>query len=340
MTGLAPSPNLIAPDPRPPAPPGKDSIVSTVLPVRDSAPSAHDAAAGLWRLADPKITLASVASMLLGAAAAFHDGPLALGWLALTVLGIFCVEVAKNASGEVVDFDSGTDLAIRPEERSPFSGGKRVLVDGLLTRGETVAIAAFFYAAAFVIGLAITFLRNADVFWLALAGVALALFYHAGPLRLSYRGLGEIAVTVAYGPLICAGTYLVQRDAVTLAPILISLPLGLLVGAFLWINEFPDARADADAGKRTLVVRLGRPEASRAFAAIFVVAFALLAAMPLLGLPYTVWFGFVAAVPAWQAARGLLVGPEDIASIVPAQGKTLLTFVVYAAATAAGLAIA
>jgi 1,4-dihydroxy-2-naphthoate octaprenyltransferase len=34
---------------------------------------------------------------------------------------------------------------------------------------------------------------------------------------LSYRGLGEVAVAVCYGPLIASGTYLVQRGTVTLA---------------------------------------------------------------------------------------------------------------------------
>jgi len=35
--------------------------------------------AGLWRLADPKISLASMASMVLGAAAAARDGSLDWG---------------------------------------------------------------------------------------------------------------------------------------------------------------------------------------------------------------------------------------------------------------------
>jgi 1,4-dihydroxy-2-naphthoate octaprenyltransferase len=78
---------------------------------------------GVWRLADPKITLASAASLLLGASAAAADGPIAWGWLVLTVAGIFFVEVAKNVSGEVFDFDSGADRAVAPEDRSPFSGG-------------------------------------------------------------------------------------------------------------------------------------------------------------------------------------------------------------------------
>jgi 1,4-dihydroxy-2-naphthoate octaprenyltransferase len=72
----------------------------------------HASWEGVWRLADPKITMASAASLLLGAAAAASQGPLDWNWLALTVLGIFLVEVAKNASGEIFDFDSGTDQAV------------------------------------------------------------------------------------------------------------------------------------------------------------------------------------------------------------------------------------
>ena len=313
--------------------------MSTPMPLHHPADS-HDFNAGLWRLADPKISLASAASMLVGAAAAFHDGPLAPGWLALTVLGIFCVEVAKNASGEVVDYDSGTDLAIAPEERSPFSGGKRVMVDGLLSRRETLGIAAAFYAAAVVVGLAITFLRDPAVFGLALVGVLLAWFYHAGPVKLAYRGLGELAVALAYGPLIAAGTYLVQRGEVTALPVLLSIPLGVLIAAFLWINEFPDARADRDAGKRTLVVRLGRARATVAFAALFAVAFALLAVLPAFGVPVAAWLGFIAVPSAVLATRRVLGDPGDIARIVPAQGLTLLTFVLYAVGVAGGVLMA
>jgi 1,4-dihydroxy-2-naphthoate octaprenyltransferase len=63
-------------------------------------------------LADPKITLASVASMVWERRRPLTMGPIAWGWLALTVLGVFGVEVGKNASGELVDVDSGTDLAV------------------------------------------------------------------------------------------------------------------------------------------------------------------------------------------------------------------------------------
>src|SRR5688572_26092283 len=148
---------------------------------------------GVARLSDPKITLASAASMLLGAAAAARHGAIDWGWLALTVAGIFFLETAKNASGEVVDFASGADQGVAPEDRSPFSGGKRVIVDGLLSVRETAVVAGVFYAAAAAVGLWIVAARDARVLALGIAGIALAFFYHAPPLRLAYRGLGELA---------------------------------------------------------------------------------------------------------------------------------------------------
>lgn len=295
---------------------------------------------GVCRLADPKISLASGSSILVGACAAAANGRLSLPWLLVTVAGIFGIEVAKNASGEVFDYDSGADLAVRPEERSPFSGGKRVLVDRLLTRGQTWAVAAVSYGAGILAGLAIVLFREPAVAWLGIAGMGLAFFYHAPPLRLAYRGLGEATVGIVYGPLVATGTYLVQRGEVTPGIVLASFPLGLLVAAFLWINEFPDYRADAAAGKRNLVVRLGRPRASVAFAAIVGAAFALVALLPAMGLPRTVWLGALGLPAAAAAAVIALRRPEETARIVPAQGLTLLSFLLYALGTGVGVLLA
>ncbi len=293
---------------------------------------------GIRRLADPKITLASASSMFLGACAAARDGPIAWGWLALSVAGIFCLEAAKNASGEIVDFDSGDDQAVAPEDRSPFSGGKRVLVDGLLTRSQTAIVALMGYSLGIAAGVFVAVFREPLVLWFGLSGVALAFFYHAPPIKLSYRGLGELAVGVVYGPLICCGTYLVQRGHVSGAVFQASIPLGLLIAAFLWINEFPDFRADETAGKRTLVVRLGRRAASRLFAVVVAAAYAWLWLLPPRGLPLTVWLG-IAGLPFGVAAgRRLLAHPEATRRIIPAQGWTLLSFVLFALGVGIGLA--
>jgi 1,4-dihydroxy-2-naphthoate octaprenyltransferase len=296
-------------------------------------------ALGIWRVADPKITLASASSMILGGAIAAWQGPFSWGWMLAVVLGIFFIEAAKNASGEIFDWDSGTDQAITDTERTPFSGGKRVLVDGLMTRRQCAVMAAAFYALGIGAGLAIVLLREPRVLWFGVVGIALAFFYHAPPLSLSYRGLGEVAVAVAYGPVIACGTYLVQRHDISREVIAASVPLGLAIMAFLWINEFPDARADAAAGKRTLVVRLGRPKAARAFAVLVAVTYSAVAVLPVTGLPLGALGGFIGLPLALRATRRLLRHPETPAELVPAQGATLLSFVLLAIGVGAGVVL-
>lgn len=320
---------------------------SAGMALHDSTPGSNRATtakrgllAGVFRLSDPRISLASVASMFLGACAAAQEGPLQAGWLALTVLGVLAIEVAKNASGEVFDFASGADLGVASKDRTRFSGGKRVLVDGLLTKRQTVAVAAVGYFLGAAVGLWIVFFREPRVLWFGLVGMGAAFFYHAPPLKLSYRGLGEAAVGVCYGPLISCGTYLVQRGTVTVDVLWLSLPLGLSIAAFLWINEFPDVTADREAGKRTLVVRLGRRRAGRVYVAILGLAYAILAVLPLAGLPPAVWLGAAGIVPAASAARRLLASPETTARVIPAQERTLVAFLLLAFGSGLGLLLA
>lgn len=295
---------------------------------------------GFWRLADPKISLASFASMFLGACAAAANGSLHFGWLAVTALGIFAIEIAKNASGEIFDWNSGNDQAVKEEDRSPFSGGKRVLIDNLLTKDQTAGIALVCYLLGSLAGLSITMWREPRALWLGIAGVALAYFYHAPPFKLSYRGLGEVAVAATYGPIIGAGTYLVQRGAISAEIILGSSLLGILIGAFLLVNEFPDYHADQSADKKTIVVRLGRKTASRVFAGIVAIPFVALLVLPFLNYPFTLWLGFIAAAPAFSAVKRLLRNPETTTQIISAQAGALLTFLLFALGAGVGFLLA
>jgi 1,4-dihydroxy-2-naphthoate octaprenyltransferase len=284
---------------------------------------------GIWRVSDPKITLASAASLLVGLTFAAHDGPMEWGWAALCVVGIFFLEAAKNASGELFDWDSGDDLNIAEKDRSPFSGGKRVLVDRLMTRGQAEIMAVAFYLLGATAGLLVVAQREPRILWIGFLGGAIAFFYHSPPFKLSYRGLGELAVALAYGPLIAAGAYLVQRGTVSAQLLQASIPLGLLIAAFLFINEFPDCEADAKAAKRTLVVRLGKERASRWFGAILLAAFALAAL-------FGIWGGFIGLPLALRAAWRVRQ-TQETAQIIPAQAWTLFSFVLFAIGAGAGI---
>jgi 1,4-dihydroxy-2-naphthoate octaprenyltransferase len=295
---------------------------------------------GFWRLADPKISITSVASMSIGASLASTHLHFSWAWLITLGVAVFCMEVAKNAWGDIYDYDSGTDLAVKPEDRTDFSGGKRVLVDEILTRRQTWAIALFFGALLLVLGALIVFLREPSVFWLGVLGLVLGWSYHGPPLQLAYRGLGELDVMLCYGPIIALGTYVVMTGHYAADPVWLSMPLGILIAAFLWVNEFPDYAADLGAGKNNLVVRLGKKRAARLLPLIYITAFALLAALPAFsGVPRTIFLGYLAVPAAAAAVYWTLQDPESFHRHKPVQPAALLTFVLYSAGVTAGVII-
>ncbi|MFW5927005.1 MAG: prenyltransferase [Wenzhouxiangella sp.] len=294
---------------------------------------------GFWRLADPKISLTSVAAVYLGASVAAVDAPFSWLWVFVLLIALFAIEVAKNAWGDIFDYDSGTDLAVAPEDRTTFSGGKRVMVDGLLTRRQTWAMAAGFTLVGFVLGALIVFFREPAALWIGVIGMILGWSYHGPPLHLIYRGFGELDVVICYGPLITLAAYLIQTHELSWQVFWLSIPLGLVIAAFLWVNQFPDYRADRDHGKRNLVVRMGKHRASRVLPLIYLAAFAMLTAAPLTGLPVTVWLGWLAAIPAAYASIEVWRDPETFHRSRPVQPAALITFLAYSAGAGTGVLV-
>jgi 1,4-dihydroxy-2-naphthoate octaprenyltransferase len=118
-------------------------------------------------------------------------------------------------------------------------------------------VAAGLYAAAATIGLVLVALTGSILLlWIGVAGIALGLAYTAPPLKLVYRGLGELAVALGFGPVMLLGAYVVQTGRLAWEPVVLSLVPGILISLILFVNEIPDRGGDAQAGKRTLPVRL------------------------------------------------------------------------------------
>lgn len=279
--------------------------------------------------------------MLIAFSYAYREGACSWSWLAATAVSLFGFEVAKNAWGDVIDYDSGTDLAVKEEDRTAFSGGKRVLVEGLLTRAQTWGVAGVFVSAGILFGLAIVFLREPKALWLGLVGAALAWSYQGPPLKLAYRGLGELAVALSYGPVVVLGTYLVQTGRLDWDVFWLSLPLGLLIAAFLWVNEFPDHDADKSSGKSNLVVRLGKKNAAKGLAAIYGFSFIVTASFPFL---LDIELYPLCGLFSWGFPLAVLVmvlrSPEDFYRSKPVQPLALLGFVLYSVEVAVGLLMA
>ncbi len=246
----------------------------------------------------------------------------------LTLLGAACVHLGTNMLNDAFDYRSGNDLAVK--HQNPFAGGGRVLTLGVLSLRAHLAVALGFLAVAVVIGLYLVFAVGLTLLWIGLIGVAFSFFYVGPPIRLAHRGVGEIVVATAFGPLVVLGTYFVQARTLDLAAFLLSLPVGLLVGAILWINEFPDIEADTSVGKRTLVARLGVARARVGYSAIVAAAYVIAigaavlrftpiyTALPVLSLPLAV-----------KAARGLKQNATDPMALIPSNAGTILLLLAF-----------
>jgi 1,4-dihydroxy-2-naphthoate octaprenyltransferase len=192
---------------------------------------------------------------VLGILIAASHGTFDLVSAALTVIGAAFVQLGLNVANDVFDSVQGADDAnVTPTK---FSGGSRVIQYGLVSLRQMAGLATVFYVLAGVVGLVLLATRGSTALLvIGVVGFIVSIGYTAPPLKFVYRGLGEIAVALGFGPMMLLGAYVVQtRGALSWEPFVASIPVALLVAMILYVNEIPDRRGDARAGKRTLPVR-------------------------------------------------------------------------------------
>ena len=168
--------------------------------------------------------------------------------LILAVIGVLLLHLSSNVYNDYFDVKDGTDEAnneyFQPGGAS-ISGGSRAIELGIITLQKTKNIARIllllslfvssflFYNIYQITGSLINIQGSLVV---GLLGLFLGYFYTATPLRLvSRRGIGELSIFLAFGPLLTLGTgYAISVESIELysnsfyALLLIGVPFGLL----------------------------------------------------------------------------------------------------------------
>jgi 1,4-dihydroxy-2-naphthoate octaprenyltransferase len=292
---------------------------------------------GFWQVADPKIWIASTVPMAVGAALAFGiTGQFNWYWFLVGVVGVYAIEIGKNAANDLVDYMTGVDLLVTPEKKTPFSGGKRAIVDGNLTLREAAVITAVALGIGGLSGLYITFFREPALFWIGTSGLFFAAAYSLPPFKLAYRGLGELVVGATFGPLIVCGTFVVQAGFLSIEPLLVSLPIGFLIANVLFINQYPDYEADKLGGKRNWVVRLGKKKGLVIYLSLFALSYISLCGLFVVsGNPF--WLLPLITLPLVNnAVRTAVREKDNIPRLIPANANTIKVYQV----TGAGMFLA
>ncbi len=249
---------------------------------------------------------ATIVPVVLGIAIAARNGFFDLPTAVLTVIGAAFVQLGLNVANDVFDASLGADDAnVTPTK---FSGGSRVIQYGLVSFRQMAGLAIGFYVAAGLIGLLLLAMRGSPALLaIGIVGFIVSIGYTAPPLKFVYRGLGEIAVAIGFGPLMLLGGYVVQsRGTISWEPVVASLPIALLVALILYVNEIPDRRGDARAGKRTLPVRLPKPTVIAGYRVAAIAAYAILVVGVVVGLlPIPALLALLSIPLALQVSRGL-----------------------------------
>lgn len=269
----------------------------------------------------PAFLTVTLVAVVIGLASAFHDQGHLTPATALATL-VFAL-IAHAAANVLNDFHDAPGDAINQERLFPFTGGSRFIQNGILSPAATRRLGHILLAAVVPAGLWLTWQSGPGLVIIGLVGLATGWAYSAPPLKLASRGLGELAVTGSW-LLVVLGADYVQRGEFSFLPLAAGLGYALLVANLLYINQFPDRRADEQAGKRTLVVRLGPSRGRWGYAALAALAYlTLLVGVALELLPTATLLALLAIPLSWRALRSLWSNSGHPAALAPAIRQTI-----------------
>ena len=271
----------------------------------------------------PAFLSVTLVACLIGLASA-HAGsvPLDTADALLTVIFALVAHAGVNVINDYHDAGNGSD-ACNSERLFPFTGGSRFIQNGVLSMRQTAAFGYGLLASVIPAGLWLAWNSGGGLIWIGLAGIVVGWAYSAPPLRLMSRGLGEIAIAAGW-LLVVMGTDFVQRGGFASTPLVAGASYALLVASLLFINQFPDRKADAIAGKRTLVVRLGADTAKWGYLLIAVVAYGwLVLQIGRFNLPQGCAAAAFTLILSFRAARLLIEHAAEPSELAPAIKLTI-----------------
>ncbi|MBY8996325.1 MAG: 1,4-dihydroxy-2-naphthoate octaprenyltransferase [Candidatus Thorarchaeota archaeon] len=267
---------------------------------------------------------AAIVPVILGTCVAWaYSGIFLLDVFLMTLIAGVFIHIGSNIANDYYDHLSGTDDTNVDFVR-PFTGGSRMIQRGWMSPREVFAEAMVFFVLGGGIGVYLAYTRGIEVLILGVIGIGSGFFYTAPPFRFVSRGYGEVFIGLNFGVLMTLGAFFVQTQILAWEAVVPSIPVAILITAVLYINEFPDHDADRDAGKRTIVVRLGRQRAAKGYA-VLMISLYLSMLIPIL-LNLVSWYTIlgVATLPiAVLATRTALTHYDQPLPLTPAYASTV-----------------
>jgi 1,4-dihydroxy-2-naphthoate octaprenyltransferase len=189
----------------------------------------------------------------------------------LLLTGMILVHAATNVLNDYCDFRHGLDVKGAPTtlyRRHP-------LVEGDFTPKSLLRLSVFCYAGGALIGAYFVAVSGWIVVVFAILGGLTSLFYTADPIAYKYRGMGEIAVFVMWGPLMMIACHYIQTGTWEQSGrvLLVSIPQGLWVALVLLANNLKDIEFDSESQVTTIGTKLGRTNTIKVYILLIAVIY-------------------------------------------------------------------
>lgn len=195
-------------------------------------------------------------------AIALSAGAPEFNWIAAlaSLLGVVFLHLSLNLMDDWFDYREGSAEAREKVANEGFRG--RMIKYPYLTSGQTthqqlLRVVLILLGMAALMGVVVFFQRGPQILGWVLAALIVGVSYSGGPLKLGYRGLGELVIFLMFGPLMMTGVYFAITG--TLAPkiLWLSSAVGLLVTNIVYSHSVLDAIPDQKMGKKTMAHLMG-----------------------------------------------------------------------------------
>lgn len=216
----------------------------------------------------------------------------------LVVLVGLGLHTATNVYNDIYDTLQGTDGA--NEHRNEFSGGSGVLVNFPDLMPKMYFLARAGLVLALLASIALAFFIDSKLYpvlaVLFLLSAFFSKYYTAAPVKLAYRGVGEIAVWFAFGPMAVLIGSVSQNLGFHPAVTAIMPVSGLSTLSILVIGEMIDLDADVKAGKLGIVSRIGTAKGSYFYFAVQLALMLNVLVLPMINSFFEIWI-YISLIP-------------------------------------------
>ena len=263
------------------------------------------------------LLIAGVFPYLVGSSIAYHKtATFHLNLFAVGLSGIFLALLAVEYINEYFDSRIGGTDHIFSLERRPAP-----------LYYKFVGFGAILFT--FFIAVLLTVERGYTIMLLSLIGAVAIFFYLGPPLKLSHRGFGEVTIALSYGVFMTMGGFYLQARRMDLSIFGASILASLFILALTLANEIPDYYQDKLAGKRNIVVRLGRLNTARLFGSILILAYITLISELILGvLPPLCWLILLILPVAFRSYATAIRYHDQPSQFIPAIRGTVAIYAI------------